>query len=80
MVCQGETFDFNGQVLSTSGTFFDTLTNAAMCDSFITLTLTVLEPIETMLNSTICDGEFVEFDEVMTVSYTHLTLPTIYSV
>ena len=64
-VCAGEPFDFNGQLLMSTGSFRDTLTNAALCDSFITLNLTVVNPIEQMLDSTICDGEFVEFDGLM---------------
>ena len=61
-ICQGEQFDFNGQTLETSGVFFDTLTNAAMCDSFVTLNLMVLETIEVTIDTSICQGEFVEFN------------------
>ena len=41
-ITQGETYPFNGQNLGTAGTYTDTLTNAAGCDSLITLHLAVL--------------------------------------
>ncbi len=42
-ICQGDSYLFNGQSLSTSGIYFDTLTQINSCDSIITLTLTVNE-------------------------------------
>jgi hypothetical protein len=41
-ICAPNTYSFNGQSLATSGTYTATLTNAAGCDSVITLNLTVL--------------------------------------
>jgi uncharacterized repeat protein (TIGR03803 family) len=35
-------FNFNGKILTTSGTYYDTIPNAAGCDSVITLNLTLL--------------------------------------
>ncbi|NDC73305.1 MAG: hypothetical protein EBZ62_07630, partial [Sphingobacteriia bacterium] len=35
------TYTFNGQTLTATGTYFDTLTNAVGCDSIVTLYLTV---------------------------------------
>ena len=40
-ICGGTNFVFNGQSLTASGTYYDTLTNAAGCDSIIILTLNV---------------------------------------
>ncbi|MFN8315908.1 MAG: T9SS type A sorting domain-containing protein [Chitinophagales bacterium] len=40
-ICQGSSFTFNGQTLTAAGTYKDTLTSAAGCDSVITLNLTV---------------------------------------
>ena len=40
-VCYGETYEFNGQTYSATGTYTATLTNAAGCDSVATLNLTV---------------------------------------
>ena len=48
-VCYGETYEFNGQTYSATGTYTATLTNAAGCDSVATLNLTVRpanDPIE----------------------------------
>ncbi len=43
-VCQGELpYLFGGQELSSSGSFFDTLTNVNGCDSVVQLNLTVIE-------------------------------------
>jgi uncharacterized protein YjdB len=41
-ICAPNTYSFNGQLLSASGTYTATLTNAASCDSVITLNLTVI--------------------------------------
>jgi gliding motility-associated-like protein len=45
-ICGGASFVFNGQMLNTSGTYYDTLTNIGGCDSIVVLTLTVApEPV-----------------------------------
>lgn len=57
IICDGESFDFNGQSLRTSGTFIDTIRNFQNCDSIITLTL-IVNPIQfTFLRDTICEGD-----------------------
>ena len=43
---EGESYSFNGQNLSTAGTYNATLQNAAGCDSLVTLNLTVNPVIE----------------------------------
>ena len=40
-ICSPNTYSFNGQSYSTTGTYTATLTNAAGCDSVVTLNLTV---------------------------------------
>jgi len=40
-ITQGESYSFNGQNLTTAGTYFDTLQNVAGCDLYVTLNLTV---------------------------------------
>ena len=40
-ICSGASYTFNGQSLSTAGTYYDTLINVNGCDSIITLNLTI---------------------------------------
>jgi hypothetical protein len=52
-ICSPNSYSFNGQSYSTSGTYTATLTNAAGCDSVITLNLTVNLPSATTITQTI---------------------------
>jgi hypothetical protein len=58
---EGESYSFNGQLLTFSGTYNDTLVNAAGCDSLLTLTLTVIAtPLSCGIQSsqsTLCAGQ-----------------------
>lgn len=45
-ICQGETYDFNGQMLTVSGIYTDTLLTAGGCDSIVAFNLTIL-PVST---------------------------------
>lgn len=58
-ICQGDTFTFGSQHLTSSGTFSDTLTNAGGCDSIVTLYLTVNPPpvVTWVQDSFYCFGE-----------------------
>lgn len=57
IICDGETFDFNGKALKTSGTYLDTVRNFQNCDSVITLKL-IVNPVQTtFLQDTICEGD-----------------------
>ncbi|MBL7789138.1 MAG: hypothetical protein JNL75_04820, partial [Chitinophagales bacterium] len=40
-ICNNNPYSFNGQNLTTAGTYFDTLINSQGCDSFLTLNLSV---------------------------------------
>ncbi|MFM7586329.1 MAG: cohesin domain-containing protein, partial [Bacteroidota bacterium] len=53
-ICSPSSYTFNGQSLSTSGTYTATLTNAVGCDSVITLNLTVKQPSASTINRSIC--------------------------
>jgi len=46
IICEGESYNFNGIPLTIAGTYIDTINNVAGCDSAITLTLSV-----TLLNA-----------------------------
>ena len=71
-ICNGDSFNFNGQDLTTSGSFRDTLTSAVNgCDSFIVLTLNVLDTFQTQIQQEICNGDSFNFNnQNLTVSGT----------
>ncbi|MDY6348521.1 MAG: T9SS type A sorting domain-containing protein [Bacteroidales bacterium] len=58
-ICQGETYNFNGQYLTAAGTYTQNLSTVNGCDSIITLTLTVKAlPTPTISgNTVICQGQ-----------------------
>ena len=58
-ICQGESYNFYGQNLTTAGTYTHTLQTVNGCDSVLTLTLTVksLPTPSISGNTTLCDGE-----------------------
>ncbi|MEZ5647519.1 MAG: hypothetical protein R3E60_00825 [Alphaproteobacteria bacterium] len=78
VVCNGETYEFNGELLAESGEYTAVLTNAAGCDSStITLTLTVLPAFETQLEAAVCAGETYEFNgEPLTESGEYMAVLT----
>ncbi len=55
-ICQGASYSFNGQNLTASGLYFDTLTAAGGCDSIIALTLTVNPVYANNHTESICQG------------------------
>ncbi|MFN8308614.1 MAG: T9SS type A sorting domain-containing protein [Chitinophagales bacterium] len=61
-ICSGHTFFFNGSNLSATGTYFDTLTNAAGCDSLITLNLSVKNNSSSTTSQSICQGQSYSFN------------------
>lgn len=60
-ICQGSSYLFNGQNLSTNGQYQAVLTAANGCDSTVTLNLQVMPSITTNLQATICEGDFYSF-------------------
>ncbi|MCF8371540.1 MAG: T9SS type A sorting domain-containing protein [Bacteroidales bacterium] len=78
-ICEGEIFDFNGTMLTQSGTYFDTLQTIQGCDSVLALSLTVNPIFSTLLSEEICEGDFFDFNGTMlTQSGTYFdTLQTI---
>ena len=55
-ICAGDEYPFNGQLLTESGTYIDTLDNMYGCDSIVTLRLTVNQPQNETLDVAICHG------------------------
>ena len=50
-------YTLNGQAYDTSGVYIQTLTNAAGCDSIITLHITITPPLFTTIAESICVGQ-----------------------
>jgi gliding motility-associated-like protein len=61
-ICRYNPVTFNGQNLATTGTYKDTLINAAGCDSFIYLHLTVNDTSRKDSFRTICKNQFIIFN------------------
>lgn len=61
VICQGESYLFNGVYITTAGSYADTLANAAGCDSLVTLLLTVAPVQQTLQQATICSGSVYNF-------------------
>jgi len=62
-ICQGDSFDFNGQTLTKAGIYRDTLISANGCDQYLVLTLTVDDTLQTVIDRTICQGDIFSFNE-----------------
>ncbi len=56
-ICETATYNFNGRILNTAGTYYDTLSTVNGCDSMITLNLSVANEYETILHADICQGQ-----------------------
>jgi gliding motility-associated-like protein len=60
-ICSGSTYNFNGQTLTTAGTYIDTMANVSGCDSIITLTLSVVSVLNNTIAQTICSNTTTTF-------------------
>lgn len=56
-ICNGDTYDFNGNLLTDGGIYTYIFESVNGCDSTVNLTLTVLPVQETNLEATICTGD-----------------------
>ena len=54
--CDSFTWSQNGMTYTSSGSFNDTITNAAGCDSIVTLNLTINQSTSSSINMTACDS------------------------
>jgi hypothetical protein len=74
-ICNGSAITFNGQTITTAGTYLDTLTSVNGCDSFITLNVTIAQATASTVNKSAC-GSFSFGGNALTVSGTYLdTIP-----
>lgn len=55
-LCEGETYNWNGQIFTANGTYKDTLTSQVGCDSIVTLVLKFLPPSIKNIAATICNN------------------------
>ncbi len=61
-ICSGESYNFNGTLLTTAGIYADTVLNVAGCDSVISLLLTVISNTSSASTASICSGESYNFN------------------
>ncbi|MCI5054651.1 MAG: PKD domain-containing protein [Flavobacteriales bacterium] len=55
-ICPGSTYNFNGTIINSPGTYYDTVSTAAGCDSAITLNVTISTYSTDTVNAAICFG------------------------
>jgi gliding motility-associated-like protein len=55
-ICDGDTYNFNGQILTANGTYTASLQSSQGCDSIVNLSLTVFPNFNTTVDSSICQG------------------------
>ncbi|MCQ2337706.1 MAG: PKD domain-containing protein, partial [Paludibacteraceae bacterium] len=62
VICNGSSFWFNGQNLTKSGVYSDTLVAESGCDSIVRLYLNVLPEYDTIKTVKICQGDVYDFN------------------
>lgn len=73
-ICQGETYSFGGNNLTTAGTYAETFQTISGCDSIVNLTLVVNPVFNSSSNLGICQGTTTQFyGQTLSTSgsYTH---------
>jgi gliding motility-associated-like protein len=72
-ICQGQSYTFGSQVLSSSGIYTETFTTASGCDSIATLSLNVNGTLSGSTSMTICSGQSYVFgSQTLTASGTYV--------
>ena len=57
LLCEGDSYEFNGQVIDQEGIYLDTLTSYQGCDSIVGLNIISLQTESTFLDAEICEDE-----------------------
>ena len=57
-LCKGETYRIGTKTYTQAGTFKDILTNAQGCDSVVTTTIKIIDPLSIAQTISICEGDF----------------------
>src|SRR5690606_2415353 len=60
-ICQGGSYNFNGQILNAAGIYVDTFTSAFDCDSIVVLDLAINPAVYDSLTAAICQGGSYNF-------------------
>ncbi|MCM1168645.1 MAG: choice-of-anchor J domain-containing protein [Bacteroides sp.] len=60
-ICHGDTYPFGGEDLTEAGTYTDTIRHEEAADTILTLVLTVNPVYGFSLDTTVCEGQSVEF-------------------
>ncbi len=63
-ICQGDTYNFNNQILNASGIYTATFPSVGGCDSLVTLNLLVTSDYSITLNEALCQGESYLFNGI----------------
>ncbi len=58
-ICQGQSYFAGGAFQTASGTYYDTLSSMAGCDSIVVTELTVAQVISSNVTATICEGDSI---------------------
>ena len=61
-ICNGQSYAFNGTSYTTAGTYTANFPAASTCDSVVTLTIIVNNPVTNNLTATICTGQSYTFN------------------
>jgi len=64
-ICTGDTYVYNGDTLSSAGTYAFVYTAENGCDSTVTLVLNLLPLQYTTIQATICEGDAYDFDDTL---------------
>lgn len=68
--CQGTTYDFYGQILTSAGNYTHTIVTPAACDTIVTLTLTEETPAIPTINITANPGNTIMIGTPVTITAT----------
>jgi hypothetical protein len=78
-ICQGDSYTFDTQLLTTSGVYSNVFTSSLGCDSTVVLTLSVNPVYNDTLSATICQGENYAFGS-QTLTETGIYIETLNSI
>ncbi len=67
-ICELESYNFYGNILTTNGSYFENLSSIDGCDSIISLNLIIDQTIESYFDTTICQNSFIEFNDLRIIS------------